>query len=568
MLWLQGGLLSAALLFGTSTASQQHSSSAYWSAWHGPGGGWGNPWQWPGPRNYSDGPAGGYWLDQSRDILATMQSTYWNGTYWPTTLQWEGALISTIIATTERYFTDALVAYQGNVPGARTDAAQIQFDIRKYYSQIEAYYGGEDTIQIFDAAYDDAQWVVLEWLEAIKFVKQYDAYSKSSYGQQDIAYFAHRAHIFYNIVQDQFNTSLCEGGVDWNPALSVYKNAITNELFVSSSIAMYLYWPGDISSDPYPSPDYTNKTLPPLPSLKIHDPLLLQNAREEWAWFKSHNFTNAQGLIVDGFHISDGQTTCDRRNEMVYTYNQGVMLSGLRGLWEATGDTTYLEDGYNLIDTVISATGWHAPSWTQASEWAGLGRNGIMEDYCDAPASCNQDQSIFKGAYFRNLNLFCEPLPISAALVPGLTYTASPSLADFHDRNCHGYARWVQHNAYAALCTRNSTSDIIGQWWGAPYFNKTQAPSPAYGLPIPEGSVDICNDPGLLDSSPWKCDGRYGCEDYEYSGHLKRGGRSLGKRAADQERTVETQAQGLAVVNAAGAFTLKRKSYGEYVDGR
>ena len=79
MLWQQG-LLSTAFLLGTSAAQQQQASgiNSYWTAWHGRGGGWGNPWQWPGPENGT----GGYWFEQSRDVLATMQSTYWNGTYW------------------------------------------------------------------------------------------------------------------------------------------------------------------------------------------------------------------------------------------------------------------------------------------------------------------------------------------------------------------------------------------------------------------------------------------------------------------------------------------------------
>lgn len=64
-------------------------------------------------------------------------------------------------------------------------------------------------------------------------------------------------------------------------------------------------------------------TLPPLLPLRAHNPLLLDNAVKGYEWFKTHDFTNAQGLIVDGFHISANQTTCDQRNEMVYTYNQG-----------------------------------------------------------------------------------------------------------------------------------------------------------------------------------------------------------------------------------------------------
>jgi hypothetical protein len=374
--------------------------------------------------------------------------------------------------STQETFTTSLNS--SNV-STKSKTSDVQADIQQYYAQTQAYFDAEDTIQIFDAAYDDAQWVVLEWLDAIKFINQYDSIASSDLGQADIAKYAHRAHIFYNIVQDKFNTSLCEGGLDWNPLLAPYKNAITNELFISTSIAMYLHFPGDTNTDPYPHPSYlplTNNTLPPLPATPAHSPIFLENAIKEYTWFKTHNFTNSQGLIVDGFHISPNQTTCDDRNEMVYTYNQGVLLSGLRNLWESTGETTYLTDGHNLITTVINATGYNAASATSAAQWAGLGRNGILEDYCDASANCSQDNYIFKGAYFQHFDTFCSPLPTETALVPGLTKIAPTNLADDHARKCEGYAGWVRHNAHAALSTRDgSEGGIMGEWWGASYVS-------------------------------------------------------------------------------------------------
>jgi hypothetical protein len=376
-------------------------------------------------------------------------------------------VINTIVTSAEETFGDAL---QKSYPGE--DKSLLRNDMQKYFLQIEAYFGSEDTIQIFGSAYDDAQWVVLEWLEVIKLINKYQAYLGPSADSSDITRFAHRAHVFYNIVQNHFDTSTCGGGITWNPALLTYKNAITNELFLSSSIGMYLYFPGDNDTDPYPSPSYmsqTGKTLPALQSVTAHDVTFLNNAVQEYQWFKRQNFTNAQGLIVDGFHISAGQTSCDERNEMIYTYNQGVLLSGLRGLWEATGDTSYLTDGYGYIATVIQATGWNAQNDTAANQWAGLGRNGIMEDYCDSLGNCNQDATIFKGVYFHHLSLFCEPLPEQTALIPGVTHIAPADLAAEHHSRCASYAKWVEHNAHAALSTRD-TSRLIGQWWGASYF--------------------------------------------------------------------------------------------------
>ena len=150
-----------------------------------------------------------------------------------------------------------------------------------------------------------------------------------------------------------------------------------------------------------------------------------------------------------------------------------MILDGLRGLWEATGDTTYLRHAYVLIDTVVNATGWHAHGYAEAGQWAGLGRNGILEDHCDAPANCTEDQQIFKGAYFQHLTLFCEELPIERPLVPGISKLASANLALHHRSKCDAYGRWVQHNAIAALSTRNEFG-LFGQWWGASYASLTQ----------------------------------------------------------------------------------------------
>ncbi|RMY71520.1 hypothetical protein D0863_05115 [Hortaea werneckii] len=507
-----------------------------------------------------------YWSDELKNTLDVMQTEpFWNGTYWPDTIQWIGAFLNTLVASSERSFTSALETEDAASSSAYSPSISDQAELAKYYSGVQAYFDTEDVIQIFDAAYDDAQWVVLEWLEAIRFIYQYDDYASSELGKADIARFAHRAHIFYNIVQDQFDTSLCEGGITWNPTLAPYKNAITNELFLSSSIAMYLYYPGDNNTDPYPSPAYmnaTNTTLPALPPLSAHDPVLLSNAIREYSWFKSHNFTNARGLVVDGFHVSEGQTACDERNEMVYTYNQGVLLSGLRQLWEASGDNQYLIEGYAFVETVINATGWYAASGSgeeEAGQWAGLGRNGIMEDYCDAPANCSQDNQIFKGIYFHHLGLFCETLPTRAALVEGVTFTASPELAAEHAGKCTAYLPWIQHNARAALATRNDTG-VVGGWWGASLENKTQQSWPAYAVPKPEGSLDEKNEAWVLGEAPWKCRGWHCHEGRQGSragalvaGNLMRN-RSARKRDVNDQgrgRTVETQGSGVGVVKAA-----------------
>ena len=149
-------------------------------------------------------------------------------------------------------------------------------------------------------------------------------------------------------------------------------------------------------------------------------------------WLVLSNMTSQQGLFVDSCHFSgfgrNGSIVtekCDERNEMVYSSNQGVVLSSRRGLWESTGRTKYLEDSHALIRSVIAATGWR-DSDTHDASWSGLGRNGIIEDFCDARGNCSKDVQPFKGIYFHDLTQFCKPLPREPC-VEGKTHGATPA---------------------------------------------------------------------------------------------------------------------------------------------
>ena len=147
---------------------------------------------------------------------------------------------------------------------------------------------------------------------------------------------------------------------------------------------------------------------------------------------------------------------------MVYTYNQGVILSGLRLLWEATANATYLEDGHELTMNVIKATGWRSDDHAEVSlngEWAGLGRDGVVEDHCDAAGDCSQDAQTFKSIFFHHLALFCEPLHLLPS-VSGKTAAVHKTVARQHTSECRAYLPWVAHNARAALRTRDPRRKI------------------------------------------------------------------------------------------------------------
>lgn len=278
----------------------------------------------------------------------------------------------------------------------------------------------------------------------------------------------------------------------WNPSLGPYKNAITNELYIAASAGMYLYFPGDNNSSPF----VLDQTEEPS-DMKPYDPVHLEHAVQGYAWLKSSGMTNRRGLYVDGFHISDWKkngTKCDLRDNMVYTYNQGVLLSGLRALWEGTGNQTYLEDGHQLVRNVANATAWNtATSMQDTGRWSGLGRDGILEDHCDAHGSCSQDGQTFKGIFFHHLALFCEPLP-QQAREPNKTHAADKVVARFHRQSCKEYSMWVKHNAETALRSRDA-SGKFGMWWGA---NEGVS-----GTDLPSGAVDYRNNATTLLRGRW-----------------------------------------------------------------
>jgi hypothetical protein len=345
----------------------------------------------------------------------------------------------------------------------------------------------------------------------------------------------------------------------WNPNLGPYKNAVTNELYITASIGMYLDFPGDDNDSPFAS-EGSDAHVPPE---KPYDPTYLQNAIDGYTWLKNSNMTNHKGLYTDGFHISDWKgngTKCDRRNNMVYTYNQGVLLGGLKGLWESTGNISYLQDGHELVLNVIEATGWtrDLPPAANKSKWAGLGRDGILEDHCDAQGRCSQDAQTFKSIYFHNLALFCEPLP-EWPRAPGKTFGADKMTAFLHRSSCQKYKTWVAHNAHAALKTQDKHGRF-GMWWGVQ--DEVEA------VPLPSGAEDYSNNHTVLLQSQWRRGSSVSwadsiallqqpqrmtssedskMDDAATESKLKYGPAKSDPNDRGRGRTVETQAGGIAV---------------------
>jgi hypothetical protein len=507
------------------------------------------------------------------DALEVMQSHFfelWQGT-WPRAIDWTAAVMGTHVSATLSTFTKSLDYTVPYTTAAGADALNAEAQahenfINRYLTQLTSFYFGENAFSLRMQAYDDMLWVVLGWLESVKLIglhmdRHYTPISSSAtahnsstwYAAQFIPSFAHRARLFYDLASQGWNTSLCGGGMIWNPYLTPYKNAITNELFIAASVSMYLYFPGDQNSSPF-SAVKNDVRYRASPTARPHDPEHLTAAIDGYKWLSTSNMTNRQGLFTDGYHIRGwrggrtnstiGSGKCDLRNEMVYTYNQGVLLSGLRGLWESTGARSYLEDGHILIRNVIAATGWHVKHAERRCTWAGLGRNGILEEACDASGMCSQNGQAFKGIFFHHLALFCATLP-TEPLITGVTFAADSESWEMHESSCKSYVPWLAHNAAAAYGTRDEDG-VFGMWWG-PGHNVSKSGVPDHQH---NGAVDYRNA-GIPDNNMWRmgADGHESLKPTSEHGAPKREGHwDWNERG--RGRTVETQSGGVAVLRA------------------
>ncbi|KAI0007759.1 glycoside hydrolase family 76 protein [Xylariaceae sp. FL0662B] len=487
------------------------------------------------------------------DAMNVMQADFfapWLGT-WPESIDWTAAVMGTHISGATRSLSEASGLFSLH-PDSVIDWKLKSNIVDNYFTQLTGYYFGQDAFSIRNEAYDDILWVVLGWLETVQLLNthtdlhftpkprdkmpelQMDAdihgirsilSNQTYHGNIWIPAFSHRARIFWDLASHGWDTKLCGGGMIWNPRLLPYKNAITNELYIAASISMYLHFPGDSNQSPfYSSRDTMDPEDPELRAQsEPRDAKYLKAAVDGYKWLVNSNMTDNHGLYTDGFHISgygeseNNNTKCDERDNVVLSYNQGVLLTGLRGLWEATGAWSYLIDGHRLIQNVINASGYDLASDSALDDisaldlgvlppWRGLGRAGVMEDPCDASGTCSQDGQTFKGIFFHHLTAFCAPLvlpPISSDT--GVNIRAFNATKESHSDACAAYGGWLKHNARAALNTRDKAGRF-GQWWTAGLLVNWTGPWPTMandGVPRDANSVDYRNY-GVPNDSTWR----------------------------------------------------------------
>ncbi|MGH3209670.1 MAG: glycoside hydrolase family 76 protein [Trebonia sp.] len=148
------------------------------------------------------------------------------------------------------------------------------------------------------------------------------------------------------------------GGLWWNEKRD-YKNAITNELFL---------------------------TLAALLALRVPDKGEYRDwALREWEWLHRSGMIGPSGLVNDGLTAA-----CANNGGTTWTYNQGVILGGLAALHELTGDAAYLRQGEAIADAALRSL---------------VDQSGILGEPDEARFAGRADDSTqFKGIFVRYLH--------------------------------------------------------------------------------------------------------------------------------------------------------------------
>ncbi len=199
--------------------------------------------------------------------------------------------------------------------------------------------------------YDDDGWYLNAWLRAHRVTGE-------------VTYLDEATALFQSFSEAWDDT--CRGGVWWTHERT-YKNAITNELFLLAAARLH---------QAAPEHGY------------------LEWARRAWTWFSESGMINHDNLVNDGL---DGN--CVNNGQPVWTYNQGVILSGLVELSRATGDDRYLAPAHRIAGAAVRGL---------------VGRAGILTERGE-PDRCDGNQMVFKGVFTQGLARLYEADPDSGA---------------------------------------------------------------------------------------------------------------------------------------------------------
>ena len=278
-------------------------------------------------------------IDKKAEILADQLQNWYNSEtgLWETTSWWNGAnALTAIIKYGQLTDNDSLIKVVEN-----TYLKTKQFEVPAN-DKTDAWV----CTNYINDYYDDEGWWGLAWLDAWEWTGN-EEYLKT-------------AKIIFKDITLGWD-EICGGGIYWKKGLSG-KSTISNELTLLLAARLYLV---------------NNET--------VNERSHLQWSVDIWNWILSVKLINEKGQVQDG--ISSGNGVC-KINSRIWTYNQGVILSGLVNLHKITGDNTYLNHAHSIAEAAINNM---------------VNEKGILYEKLCEPDNCNGDAEQFKGVFMRHL---------------------------------------------------------------------------------------------------------------------------------------------------------------------
>ena len=181
----------------------------------------------------------------------------------------------------------------------------------------------------FSGYFDDELWWGIGWLRAYVLTGEFKYLNRSRF-------------VFDDIVNRSWCNASCQGGVCWQAARDpkdmgkCYKNAITNELFLSLGAQLTVTYSERCNGARRRMKDATAALWPEshLPPDCAAAAYTASWAQTELEWFLNSGMINKSSLVNDGLDTFDThQEVCLSKQDGAYSYNQGVILSGLGLLW-------------------------------------------------------------------------------------------------------------------------------------------------------------------------------------------------------------------------------------------
>ncbi len=243
--------------------------------------------------------------------------------------------------------------------------------------------GPKTTAGFLNRYYDDEGWWALAWIDVYDLTR-------------DKRYLKQAGSIFTDM--DGGWDSACGGGIWWSKDRQ-YKNAIANELFLSVAAELAARSKG------------------------AQKAAYLDWAQREWSWFEGSGMINADGLVNDGL-----TPACKNNGKTTWSYNQGVVLSGLAALNKVAPAPALLPAADRIADAALSRL-------TDA--------NGVLHDPCEP--HCGGDGVQFKGIFARNLMAL-------GAVNPDVRYT-----------------RFAKANADSIVSADQGPNAQFGEVWSGPF---------------------------------------------------------------------------------------------------